>query len=201
MTDAVPTLRTPRFILRPLTPADEDAVMGYRGDPRLSRFLPHPPMDQGQYPEWLAERTAEISLRNPGDRRFLGIEPASSGGLIGDVLLKVGPDTVEQGEIGMILQHDAKGQGYAAEIGDAILAFGFEHLGLHRIVGRADELNVPSRRTMERLGMRLEGHFLQDRRQDGTWANTVFYAILRSEWQTQRRLGDRHAEGSTNGAS
>jgi RimJ/RimL family protein N-acetyltransferase len=186
MTDADLTVRTSRFVLRPLIPADEDAVMSYRGDPRLTRFLPHPPMVQGQYPAWLAERSAEINLQHPGDRRFLGIESAS-GGLIGDVLLKVGPDTVEQGEIGMILHHDVKGQGYAAEIGEAILAYGFGRMGLHRIIGRADELNTPSRRAMERLGMRLEAHFLQDRRREGTWANTVAYALLRSEWQAQQR--------------
>ncbi|MDQ0734795.1 GNAT family N-acetyltransferase [Arthrobacter agilis] len=187
MTAVALTLQMSRFTLRPLTLEDERSVMTYRGDPRLSQFLSRPPMTLGEYPAWLAERAPGFGLQGPGDRCYFGVESKVSGQLMGDVLLRLAADDVQQGEIGMILHADAKGQGYAVEIGQAVLSLAFDQMGLHRIAGRADELNVPSRRGMERLGMRLEGHFLKDTMRDGQWVNTVSYALLREEWQSQRR--------------
>lgn len=160
--------------------------MRYRGDPGLSRFLSHAPMSPGEYPAWLAQRAAGFGLQHPGDRCYLGIESKTTGHVIGDVLLRLAADDVQQGEIGMILHADAAGQGYAVEVGQAVLAHGFGGMGLHRISGRADEQNLPSRRGMERLGMRLEGTFIQDTRRDGEWVSTVSYALLRDEWQDRR---------------
>ncbi len=173
-----------------MTLEDETAVMAYRTDPRLSRFLAHPPLAEGDYAVWHAGRSAEIDLRNPGDRRFPGIEPASSGELIGDVLLRRAPEVAGQGEIGMILHADATGKGYAVEAGGAILRAAFEGLGFHRVIGRADELNVPSRRGMERLCMRLEGRHTESERRGSRWINSVLYAILHHEWRASQRGQD-----------
>lgn len=181
-------LHTSRFVLRPLTLEDEESVMAYRGDRRLTSFRSHPPMAWGDYPAWFAQRSPGFGLHAPGDRCYLGIESKASGQLIGDVLLRLAATDAQQGEIGMILRADAQGQGNAVEVGRAVLAFAFEQMGLHRIVGSADELNTGSRRGMERLGMRLEGTFVQDTRRAGRWVNTVSYALLRDEWHTQQRI-------------
>ena len=187
MTAGLLTLQTSRFVLPPLTLEDEESVMTYRGDPRLTSFLTNAPMAWGGYPEWLAEREPGFSLQKAGDRCYLGITSKMSGQLIGDVLLRLAATEDRQGEIGMILHADAKGQGYAVEVGEAVLALAFQQLKLHRVVGKADELNIPSRRGMERLGMRLEGTFIQDAQRKGSWVNTVSYALLHHEWTAQHR--------------
>jgi RimJ/RimL family protein N-acetyltransferase len=94
---------------------------------------------------------------------------------------------MDQGEIGMILSADAIGHGYATEVDEAILGVAFDKLGLHRVIGRADESNIASRKGMERLGMRLEGHFIEDARRGGDRVSTVLYALLQHEWRAGRR--------------
>src|SRR5205823_3529198 len=57
-------------------------------------------------------------------------------------------------EIGWRLAAKHWGHGYATEGARAVLAFGFELLGLAEIVSFTTAGNAPSRRVMERIGMR-----------------------------------------------
>jgi len=56
-------------------------------------------------------------------------------------------------EVGWRLAPAFWGRGYATEGARAVLAFGFERLGLQEIVSFTTEANMPSRRVMERVGM------------------------------------------------
>lgn len=49
------------------------------------------------------------------------------------------------------------GRGYATEIAEALLRFGFERLGEHRLWARTDPPNVASMRVMEKAGMTFVG--------------------------------------------
>jgi RimJ/RimL family protein N-acetyltransferase len=50
------------------------------------------------------------------------------------------------------------GMGLATEAARAAVRYGFEEVGLDRIVGIADRENIASRRVLEKIGMRLEQH-------------------------------------------
>ena len=68
-------------------------------------------------------------------------------------------------------------QGLITEGVQAILAFGFEHLGARRIFALPDDENLQSCRLCERVGMRLEGLMRNERSDpDGTLRNTRLYA-------------------------
>jgi len=67
-----------------------------------------------------------------------------------------------------------------------MLDLGFEHLNLHRIVGRLDARNQASARVLEKLGMRREAHFLDNEIVKGEWTSELVYAILRREWRPHR---------------
>jgi RimJ/RimL family protein N-acetyltransferase len=56
-------------------------------------------------------------------------------------------------EIGWRLAFDHWGHGYAQEGARAVLAFGFEKLGLNEIVSFTSVNNLRSRHVMERIGM------------------------------------------------
>jgi RimJ/RimL family protein N-acetyltransferase len=63
----------------------------------------------------------------------------------------------------------------------------FDTLGLERVAFRTDALNDRARRAIERLGATREGvHRHEKRRPDGSWRDTVYYSILRSEWPAAR---------------
>ena len=56
-------------------------------------------------------------------------------------------------EIGWRLARGCWGQGFATEGARASLRFGFDKIGLSEIVSFTAEINEPSRRVMERIGM------------------------------------------------
>ena len=157
--------------------------MAYRGDAHASRFLGHPPLAEGQYASWFEERDGEWELREPGHRRFYGIEVRASAALVGDAVLIRSADG-EQGEIGMFLHPDTAGLGYSLEAGAALLDVGFGALGLHRIIGRAAVRNRGSMRAMERMGLRQEDLFLESEKRGDTWIDSAVHAILAEEWDT-----------------
>lgn len=163
--------------------------MAYRGDAHASRFLGHPPLAEGQYVSWLAERDMEWELREPGHRRFYGIEVRATTLLVGDAVLMRSSDG-QQGEIGMFLHPDTAGLGYSLEAGAAFLDVRFGSLGLHRIIGRAAGHNRSSVHAMERMGLRREALFLQSEKQGQTWIDSAVYAVLADEWRRDRHPGE-----------
>ena len=90
-----------------------------------------------------------------------------------------------------------QGKGLATEAAEVVLGLGFDRLGLHRMIGRCDALNLPSARVMERLGMRREAHFIQNIWFKGKWGDEYLYAMLQDEWTMRRSLfdGERKAPG------
>ena len=139
-------------------------------------------MQHGEYSSWPAERSREWDLREPGHRRFYGIEEASSGNLVGDAVLIRSQDG-RQGEMGMILHPDTSGLGYSLEVGAVLLRVAFADCGLHRVVGRTDERNRGSVRAIEALGLRREARFVRSELRGETWVDTVLYAMLANEWR------------------
>jgi ribosomal-protein-serine acetyltransferase len=61
------------------------------------------------------------------------------------------------GEIGYWIRSDRAGRGLTTEGGEALVAFGFEMVGLYRIELRAGVENLASQRVAEKLGFRREG--------------------------------------------
>jgi RimJ/RimL family protein N-acetyltransferase len=52
--------------------------------------------------------------------------------------------------IGYCFERNAWGRGYGSEAARALVEFGFDQLGLHRIVGECDVENAASFRVMEK---------------------------------------------------
>ncbi|MEK3833821.1 MULTISPECIES: GNAT family N-acetyltransferase [unclassified Paenibacillus] len=92
--------------------------------------------------------------------------------------------------IGYIFNPDFYGKGYATEACQRVLEYGFEELGIHRVVAMCNPENASSWRLLERLNMRREGHFKKKaffkRTDDGqpVWHDAYQYAILNEEWSS-----------------
>ncbi len=63
-----------------------------------------------------------------------------------------------------------------------VLTYAFLTFDLHRIIAITDCENTASVALLERLGMRREGHFLQNAWFKGKWGDEYLYAILKEEW-------------------
>ena len=105
--------------------------------------------------------------------------------VIGDIGLDGSHRDQREGELGFVIHPDHQRRGYATEASRAVLRMGFEELGLHRIIARADPRNAGSVGVMERLGMRREAHFVRNELIKGEWSDQVLYAILEDEWRAR----------------
>jgi len=90
-----------------------------------------------------------------------------------------------EGNIGYELDPVYWGRGYATEAARAILAFGFQDLGLHRIWADCVAENTSSAHVLEKLGMRREAQFREREYFKGRWWDGLVYAILDYEWQNR----------------
>jgi RimJ/RimL family protein N-acetyltransferase len=177
---------TERLLLRPLTAGDAEALLAYRGQPDVCRYVPFEPMDRRVIAERLAAQWASTTLTDEGQAVTLGIELARTGELVGDVVLFWRSREHLGGEIGYILNPGFAGNGYATEAAHAMLRLGFEDLGLHRIVARIDERNEASAKVARRLGMRQEARLVRNEMFKGEWSTELDFAMLADEWPAHR---------------
>ena len=92
------------------------------------------------------------------------------------------------GEIGFIVQPRAPGQGYATEAARALCSTGrSRRWAATGVIGRTEARNTGSARVLEKLGMRLEAHLVENEWVKGEWQSELVYAMLASEWRGRLR--------------
>ncbi|HYM52046.1 MAG TPA: GNAT family N-acetyltransferase [Candidatus Dormibacteraeota bacterium] len=175
-------LLTERLLLRPFSDDDLDALHAMQSRPEVTRYLYWEPQSRDESREMLERIRKMTAIDEESDALRLAAVLPDSGILIGDFSLRRVSREHDQGEIGFIVHPDHQGKGYATEAAAVLLRLGFEELGLHRIVGRADAQNASSAGLMERLGMRREAHLRENEFVKGEWVDEAIYAILATEW-------------------
>ena len=85
--------------------------------------------------------------------------------------------------VGYWVDRSLAGNGLAPEATLLVLRFAFEELGLHRIEIAIVPRNSPSRRVVEKLGLREEGVAQRYLEIDGRWEDHVRYAMTAEEWE------------------
>lgn len=173
---------TDRLRLRPLTTADSEALLTYRGRADVCRYLPFEPMTPEVLGGRLRTDLSRTTITTEGQALTLGVELAETGRLIGDLVLFFRSREYAGGELGYVFHPDVAGQGYATEAARAMLGLAFDQLGLHRVIARLDARNESSARLAARLGMRREAHFVRNEIFKGEWADELVYALLAEEW-------------------
>ena len=177
---------TERLRLRPFSRGDVDAVYSYRSRKDVAEFLFDDPMNHEECAEAVRIRTGQLAFAGEGDKILLAVERMADNRLIGEVSLIWRSVADQQAEIGYIFHPDTHGKGYATEACQALLAFGFGTVGLHRIYARCDARNTASAGVMRRLGMHEEAHFREHAHFKGRWDEELIYAILEDDWRAAR---------------
>jgi RimJ/RimL family protein N-acetyltransferase len=168
---------------------DEDLadIVEYSSDADfwLARNVDWSVSEEGVKEYWETQREVDPST-NP--KWFsLVVELKAEGKVIGHVgigIIKTGEH--RQGMIGWLLGQKYQGHGFATETARALVTYGFEHLGLHRIIARTGKDNKRSWYLMERLGMRREAHFRESHVVKGEWRDEFIYAVLAAGWRAKQ---------------
>ena len=172
-----------RLLLRDMTIDDLAALQALEAEPELHHYR-----GGGQPGEEetraLFQRIQHWLTLDPRPVYALAIALRADGSLIGVVSLTITNRELGQAELGYRLSARFWGQGYAAEAAQALVDFGFASLGLHRISAMCHPDNAGSQRVMQKVGMQYEGHLREDfRNRDGSWRDSLLYAILDHDWQ------------------
>ncbi|MCL2351645.1 MAG: GNAT family N-acetyltransferase [Firmicutes bacterium] len=182
------TLETERLILREFREDDFAAVHSYASRSENVIYMPFGPNSEEQTLAFI-NRAIEYAHEIPCSKYQYAAVMKDTGKLIGGCTLALHGD---EAEVGWILHSDFWKQGYGPEIGNALLKYGFEEFGLHRVTARCDAENYGSYRVMEKIGMRREGLFIEGRPanklSDKHYSDELSYAILKEEWETQKEI-------------
>ena len=89
--------------------------------------------------------------------------------------------------VGYWIDQRLAGEGYTPEALVVAMKFAFEDLRLHRLQISIIPRNKPSRRVVEKLGIRLEGMAERYLEINGTWEDHLRYAITIEEWQERKK--------------
>jgi RimJ/RimL family protein N-acetyltransferase len=151
MPTAMPWLETLRLSMREFTPDDFDDLCGLDTDPRVMKYIARgKPATRADI-----QRSLRRFMRYPSLYPDLGVWHTSrrdTGAFIGWFSLKYAgrsPDI----EIGYRLRHDAWGHGFATEGATALAHFGFDDLGLQRIIGVTHPGNKASQNVLRKAGL------------------------------------------------
>ncbi len=170
----IATIETPRLVLRPFAPDDWRAVHVYASDPAVMTYIPGGVMTE--------EQTQAFVAANEGDEAKAAVVLKAEDRLIGHMPFYPWYHPRFYA-IGWVFDPRYHGRGYATEAAAALLRYGFETLGLHRIIATCQPENVPSWRVMEKIGLRREAHFRKCFQVDvATWLDEYVYAILEEDW-------------------
>jgi ribosomal-protein-alanine N-acetyltransferase len=179
---------TARLKLRPGAPSDVEDIWPYVSDPSFPRFMTwtaHKDRDEAlavfaSHAEELAAGTAVVWVIEHEGR---------ASGMIGLHAIRwhVRAWRVDRAEMGYWLAPRLAGQGLMSEAAQAVLAWGFESLGLHKISVGCIEDNVASRRVIEKLGFRFVGRREDHAWRDGAWMHHLDYELTVTEWSDSSR--------------
>ena len=141
-------LRTERLLLREWRASDLVELAAINADPEVMRYIA-PPLSRERSAAFIEWQRGVFAGRGWG---LWAVEIERTGQLAGVVGLNE-PGFVPGVEISWRLGRDHWDRGYASEAARAVLAFGFEEVGLDEIVSFTTVENIRSRRVMERIGM------------------------------------------------
>lgn len=169
-------LATDRLLLRPFVPDDAPAVQRLASAYEIAEntlLIPHP------YPEGAA--AAWIARPKEANHYLFAITLREGGDVIGAIALEAKPEH-GRGEIGYWVGTPYWNRGYVTEAARAVLGFGFESLGLHRIFAMHFSRNPSSGRVMQKLGMKHEGTLREHEKKWDVFVDCEVYGILHTEW-------------------
>jgi RimJ/RimL family protein N-acetyltransferase len=148
-------LETLRLEMRAFVPDDLDDLCRLDGDPRVMRYI----ADGKPAPRDAVARRLRRFIRYPLLYPDLGVWRAArrdDGAFIGWFALNYAGKSTDI-EVGYRLLPGAWGRGFATEGARAIVAYGFDDLGLDRIIGVTHRDNRASQRVLLKAGLAAAG--------------------------------------------
>lgn len=168
---------TKRLIIRDFVRDDWESVHQYASDEQVTEYMEWGPNAEKDTKQFI-EHTLLMQQQNPRKDYEFAVVLRDTSELIGGCGIHIDQSN---GEIGYCFNPDYMGKGYATEAARALLKFGFNDIGLHRIFAKCRPQNVRSANLMKRLGMKQEGHLREHLSYKGKFHDSLLFSILADE--------------------
>lgn len=177
------TIETARLKLRPWTVDDLEAIWPVVSDPTFPRFMSwRAHEDKSETREWL-EGSARVVSSNEEIRWAIECDGKAIGAIgLHEITWQVRAFRLDRAELGYWLAPSHQKQGYMTEAVQAVVRFGFDTIGLHKIMVTCMAENAASRRVIEKAAFRWVGRAEDDVWRDGKWHAHLIYELTAPEW-------------------
>jgi ribosomal-protein-alanine N-acetyltransferase len=180
-------IETNRLIIRPYRVDDAKWYyrMGLKNKEHLTRYESENPVISIQTEADAVKVIKDfVSLWDEQRYRFMGVFLKKTTEFVAQIYLgKINADLPEF-MIGYFADIDQTGNGYVSEAVTAVVSELFATAGAHRIQIETDDTNTRSIRVAQRCGFTREGHLRENKKNsDGTISGTIFFGLLKSEFQ------------------
>ena len=187
------TIETERLLLRPFTENDAADAFEYLHEPMVHCFA-------CMKIETMEDARKAVLDRAKDGEYYFAITLKENGKVIGEI--DAMPEAAAPDEENAardtfspcwMLNPAYQGKGYAFEAAHAFFDYLFYQKGARRIYAYTEDNNLPSQNLCKKLGMRLEGMFLEfvsfvnDDEDNPIYENTMQWAILKKEWDTKMK--------------
>ena len=176
------TLTTERLRLEPLGPQHFDGAWSALGDPETRRLTgTHAEFTSEQIRVWLQTRAEE------SDRADWAVIRREDSAYLGEVVLsELDPHNASVEFRIALASSELFGRGYGTEATRAVVAHGFDDLGLHRIGLEVFAFNPRAQHVYEKCGFTVEGRHRDALQWDGEWVDVISMAILAGDPRPQK---------------
>lgn len=175
------TIKTDRLILRRFEYTDDDAMLKYWiADEKIQSMYSEPVYTTKEAVKELL--TKYIESYEKEDYYRWAIILKETGKCIGQIAYFLVDSKNHFAEIEYCIGSDFQCRGYATEATKAIIRFGFERMNLHKVQICTKEINVPSKRVIEKCGFTYEGMLRDYFYMDEEYVGRLYFSMLQSEY-------------------
>jgi GrpB-like predicted nucleotidyltransferase (UPF0157 family) len=168
-------LETERLLLKPTVLTDFDDLLALRSDPDVMKYLGS--VQTKEEVKLFLEKTIPYQAKHRiGFCSVFEKENHMFIGQAGLFHLRY-DDTQPDIEIAYRLHKPFWGKGYATELVKALIAWGFRHLAIKKLVAVTDPRNIPSRKVLEKCGLDYRGKIKYGEKSE----EAVYYEIYKND--------------------
>ena len=191
---ALPVLSAGDVVLREVRESDADALMSQLTTPEMTRYISRPPSTAESFAEFIS---ASRRLRARGEGACFAITHRDIDRAIGLFQVRLTASTEPEAnpfggvrgdvaEWGFAVASSYWGTGTFQRAADLVIAFVFEHMGVHRLEARCALKNGRGGRALVKIGAVAEGILRKGFVSGDEHLDQVLYAIVIHDWRAAR---------------
>ena len=173
-------IETDRLFLRKFTYEDAKSMLNnWVADDNIQHMYGEP-----SYKTYEAVRSLlDKYIEGYNDEHFFrwAVTEKGSGECIGQIAYFLVDRNNHFGEIEYCIGSSYQGRGYASEVTRAVIDYGFDRIGFHKVQICVRPSNTPSRKVIEKCGFEYEGTLRDYFYMDGKYEDRMYFSIIRKD--------------------